>query len=89
MWILLLMDLIDKELLRLINCVRRHKRQSEIDTLVHNPRLRGDLGFDSLDLAELTVRIEERYGVDVFREGVVDRWDVIRERVTRHVEQAK
>jgi acyl carrier protein len=30
-----------------------------------------DLGFESLDLAELTVRIEEKFGVDVFADGLV------------------
>lgn len=30
-----------------------------------------DLGFDSLDLAELTVRIEDELGVDIFEGGVI------------------
>ena len=34
-------------------------------------RLREDIGFDSLDLAELTVRIEEAFEVDVFADGLV------------------
>lgn len=33
--------------------------------------LRTDLGFDSLALAELTVRIEDSAGVDVFADGLV------------------
>ncbi len=33
--------------------------------------LRNDLGFDSLDLAELTVRIEKEFGIDVFTDGIV------------------
>ena len=83
------MKSVDQELLIFVNRVRRHKNQTEIPLLNGNPLLRDDLGFDSLDLAELTVRIEERFGIDVFEEGVVDRWDVIRERVLRHVEQSK
>ena len=31
-----------------------------------------DLGLDSLDLAEMTVRLEDEYGIDVFEEDVVD-----------------
>jgi hypothetical protein len=31
------------------------------------------------------VRIEERFGVDVFAEGVVHRWGEIQLRVERHV----
>lgn len=34
--------------------------------------LRYDLGLDSLDLAELTVRIENEFGVDIFEDGIVE-----------------
>jgi acyl carrier protein len=33
--------------------------------------LRLDLGFDSFDLAELTVRIEEATGKDIFQNGLI------------------
>lgn len=33
--------------------------------------LRNDLGFDSLDLAELTVRIEKDFGIDIYADGIV------------------
>lgn len=33
--------------------------------------LRNDIGFDSLDLAELTVRIEAEYDKDIFEDGIV------------------
>lgn len=33
--------------------------------------IRKDLGLDSLDLAELTVRIEDATGIDVFADGLV------------------
>jgi acyl carrier protein len=46
-------------------------------------RLREDLGFDSLDLAELTARIDERFHVDVFAEGVVGTVGAIAERLHR------
>lgn len=36
-----------------------------------NLRLREDLGLDSLKLAILTVRLEDRFGVDVFSRGLV------------------
>jgi acyl carrier protein len=35
-------------------------------------KLRRDLGFDSLELAVLAVRIEAEFGVDVFADGVVE-----------------
>jgi acyl carrier protein len=33
--------------------------------------LRAELGFDSLDLAELTVRIEKETGIDIFADSFV------------------
>jgi acyl carrier protein len=76
---------IDAELLRLASLVREHKGVGPIASLTPELRLREDLGFDSLDLAELTVRIEERFGVDVFDEGVVRRVGEISDRLKRHV----
>lgn len=35
-------------------------------------RLREDLGFDSFDLAELTVLVEDAFGADIFEDGVVE-----------------
>lgn len=58
-------------LLATINGLRAHKRQPPIEFLDSSMRLREDLGFDSLDLAELTVRIEARFGVDVFSAGLL------------------
>ena len=78
------METVETELLRLVNQVRRNKRQPELSSLTGDPHLRADWHFDSLDLAELTVRIEERFGIDVFEAGVVNRWEEIRTRVTRH-----
>lgn len=79
------MESIDAELLRLVNKVRRNKGVPEVGPLSGDLHLREGLQFDSLDLAELTVRIEERFGVDVFDEGVVQRWSEVCERVQRHV----
>lgn len=84
-----MMDSIDADLLKLVNRVRRNKGQPELAELHANLQLRDDLRFDSLDLAELTVRIEEKFRVDVFGEGVVQRWGEIRERVCRHVAARK
>jgi len=59
------------QLIELINEVRVHKNLPPVDRLTAELRLREDLGFVSLDLAELTVRIEDTFGVDVFADGVV------------------
>lgn len=75
------------QLLELVNTVRAHRGRESVAELASDLRLREDLGFDSMDLAELTVRIEERFGVDVFADGVVHRWGDLQERVERHAER--
>ena len=59
------------DLLRIINQVRENKHQGPINEMPPGLRLREDLGFESLDLAELTVRVEEEYKADVFANGLV------------------
>jgi acyl carrier protein len=75
---------LDAALLRLLNTVLRHKGRPELNSVAPGQRLRADLGLSSLDLAELTVRIEEQFGVDVFADGVVHRWDEVCARVVQH-----
>ncbi len=75
---------IDWKLLGIVNVVRRNKGLPELSELRGDHDLRDDMRFDSLDIAELTVRIEDLFGVDVFEEGVVRRWSEIRARVKRH-----
>ena len=40
--------------------------------ITNNASLRKDLSLDSLALAELAVRVEEAYDVDVFEDGIVE-----------------
>jgi acyl carrier protein len=58
-------------LLDIINLVRANKGRPALPEIKPEHRLREDCQLDSLDLAELTVRIEEASGVDVFASGVV------------------
>jgi len=58
-------------LLSVVNQVLANKRRPAVAALAPDTRLREELGFDSLDLAELTVRLEEAFGVDIFAAGVV------------------
>jgi acyl carrier protein len=60
------------DLLALVNELRQNKQHPPLERMEASDRLREDLGFESLDLAELTVRIEERFGVDVFEDGLVN-----------------
>ncbi len=58
-----------KSLLELINEVLDENPISEIHAEMH---LRNDIGMDSLDLAHLTVLIEDEYGVDIFEESGIN-----------------
>ncbi len=80
---------IDYLLREIANRVRRHKGVGEFERFAPETRLREDLGFDSLDLAEFTVRIEEKCGLDVFAAGVVHTWGEIVTRVEQHGRDAK
>jgi acyl carrier protein len=60
------------QLLKIINTVLIGKGSQPIDAIRSDTHLRNDLGFDSFDLAELTVRVEEAYGVDIFADGIVN-----------------
>jgi acyl carrier protein len=50
----------------IVNTVRANKGLPDLPGLQPAMRLREDPGFDSLDRAELTARIDMRFGVDAF-----------------------
>lgn len=58
--------------LNVINEVRSLKGLSKIEELEDNMDLRNDLALSSFDLAELTVRIEDEYDIDIFENGLVN-----------------
>lgn len=61
-----------KELvLEVINYILKKKGREELRDFNEDLHLQNDLGLDSLDLAELTVRIEDKTGVDVFAKRIV------------------
>jgi acyl carrier protein len=59
------------EILAIINSVLANRGKKEIEVCDPNLDLRTELGLDSLDLAELTVKIEMKYDVDIFADGIV------------------
>ncbi len=61
----------NERLLTCVNTVRENKGLAPMETLDRNMNLRTDVGLDSLDLAELTVRIENEFGIDVFEDSLV------------------
>jgi acyl carrier protein len=58
-------------IIRAINEVLEGKGMATITDINDLTDLRENLGFDSFDLAELTVRIEEATGKDIFENGVI------------------
>ena len=55
----------------IINIVLMNRGKAKVNSITAGSSLRDDLGLDSLDLAELTVRIEAEYDVDIFEVGVI------------------
>jgi len=54
----------------IINQVLQNAGKKPIKQITGNELLRDDFGFDSLQLAELTVRTEEAFGIDIFEDGI-------------------
>ena len=61
----------EKKLLFIINEMVLSKGIQPLTEFRRECSFRNDLGFDSFDLAELTVRIEDEFGVDVFANGLI------------------
>lgn len=59
------------KLLEIINTVLKNRGKAQVAAINESTSLRNDLGLDSLDLAELTVRIEAEFDVDIFEDGIV------------------
>lgn len=59
-------------LLEIINEMREENNEAVLTELKDSMHLRDDLGLDSLMLAELTVRIEDEYDVDIFADGIIE-----------------
>jgi len=60
------------KILAIINKVKDNKADELLEVINVNTKLREDCGFDSLDLAELTVRVEREFGIDIFANGNIN-----------------
>jgi acyl carrier protein len=67
----------ENKLLEIMNTVLENRSKKKITSLTPEMHLRNDIGFDSLDLAELTVRIEAEFDKDIFEDGIVNTVDEI------------
>ena len=72
-----------RSLLDIINIILKNREKPTLDKISGETDLRTDLGFDSLDLAELTARIEAEYDVDIFEDGIVFKISDIWEKISK------
>lgn len=61
-----------EKLLTIINSIKKNKFEEPVLEITPELTLRENLNFDSFDLAELTVKIEEEFGIDIFEDGLVN-----------------
>lgn len=59
------------KVLEIINGIRVAKGLAPVDSVNNTTRLREDLNLTSFDLAELTVKIEDYFDIDIFEDGLV------------------
>lgn len=60
-----------EKILKIVNEIRQGKGLEPIETIDEATLLREDLQFASFDLAELTVKIEDEFDIDIFEDGLV------------------
>jgi acyl carrier protein len=65
------MENVKKSLLDILNTVLENRGKEKLISIEMDTDLRNDLGFESLDFAELTVRVEAEYNVDIFEDGII------------------
>lgn len=61
-----------KTVLSIINDIRSAKDMVPISELNDSDNLRKDIGLTSFDLAELTVKLEDEFDIDIFEDGLVN-----------------
>ena len=62
----------NKKILDILNTVLENRKKAILTSISSETHLRNDIGFDSLDLAELTVRIEAEFDIDIFENGIIN-----------------
>lgn len=62
----------ENNVLEIVNSIREAKGLPVLDSLKEDLSLRSDLGLTSFDLAELTVKIEDEFDIDIFEDGLVN-----------------
>lgn len=62
---------IEQAVLETVNGILKNRSRARVESLSPGDNLRNDVGLDSLDLAELTVKLEARFGIDIFADSLV------------------
>lgn len=70
-----------EKVIEIINTVLQNRGKIITTEINKKSHLRNDLGLDSLDLAELTVRIEAIFDVDIFEDGIVNTVEEILQKI--------
>ncbi len=73
----------ERELIGIINEIRENKGEKKLEAIPTTSKLRQDIGFDSFDLAELTVKIESKYECDIFERGLIETFGEIIEKLKK------
>ncbi|MDD3945081.1 MAG: phosphopantetheine-binding protein [Bacteroidales bacterium] len=71
-----------QKVLAIINDIRASKDLPSVAELNPEMKLREDLGLTSFDLAELTVKIEDEFDIDIFEDGLVTKIGEIFEKLS-------
>ena len=61
----------EQKVLDIINEIRAAKELAPVESIKADTKLREDLSLTSFDLAELTVKIEDEFDIDIFEDGLV------------------
>jgi len=61
----------EEKVLEIINYIRESKGLLPLAKIKASDELRDFIEFTSFDLAELTVRIEDEFDIDIFEDGLV------------------
>ncbi len=61
----------EEKVLSIINEILAAKEMAPFETISADTKLREDLNLTSFDLAELTVKIEDEFDIDIFEDGLV------------------
>ncbi len=61
--------MIEKQIIEMISEIKGYDADAEIS--IQGKKFFEDFGFDSIDIMELVVRVEEKYCVDFAKEGMI------------------